>query len=92
LILEDLLSTEAVGDAVVSPDGKSIAMTSGGQIDLMPAEGGWPLVLTSSSGGKSGLSWSPDSRYIAYASPGSIGKVSVTTGEPTRLTHAYPAR
>ena len=91
LTLEDLLATEAVGDAVLSPDGKSIALTRGGQIDLMPAEGGWPVTLTTSTGGKSGLSWSPDSRYIAYASQGSIWKVSVTTGEPTRLTHSYPA-
>jgi dipeptidyl aminopeptidase/acylaminoacyl peptidase len=91
LTLEDLLSTEAVGDAVLSPDGKTIAMTRGGQIDLLPAEGGWPVTLTTSSDGKSGLSWSPDNRYIAYASQGSIWKVSVTTGEPTRLTHSYPA-
>jgi dipeptidyl aminopeptidase/acylaminoacyl peptidase len=91
LTLEDLLSTEAVADAVLSPDGKTMAMTRGGQIDLMLAEGGWPITLTTSSGGKSGLSWSPDSRYIAYASQGSIWKVSVTTGQPTRLTHSYPA-
>ena len=78
LTLEDLLSTEAVADAVLSPDGKTMAMTRGGQIDLMLAEGGWPITLTTSSGGKSGLSWSPDSRYIAYASQGSIWKVSVT--------------
>ena len=91
LTLDDLLSTEAIGDAVLSPDGKSIAMTRSGQIDLMPAEGGWPVVLTTSAGGKAGLSWSPDSRYIAYASQGSIWKVSVNTGEPVRLTHSYPA-
>jgi Tol biopolymer transport system component len=91
LTLEDLLSTEAVGDAVLTPDGKTIALTRGGQIDLTPAEGGWPVTLTTSPGGKSGLSWSPDSHYIAYASQGCIWKVSVITGEPTRLTHSYPA-
>lgn len=91
LTLEDLLFTDAIGDAVLSPDGKTIAMTHAGQIDLMPAEGGWPVTLTTSSGGKSGLSWSSDGRYIAYASQGSIWKVSVTTGESTQLTHSFPA-
>ena len=37
-----------------------------------PAEGGWPVTLTSSPGSKSGLNWSPDSRTLAYASEGSI--------------------
>lgn len=91
LTLEDLLSVEAIGEAALSPDGKTFAITRGGQIDLLPSDGGWPVTLTSSAGGKSGLNWSPDSRYIAYASQGSIWTVPAEGGRPNRLTHAYPA-
>src|ERR1700722_17376869 len=88
--LDDLLSVEAIGETVLSPDGKTFAMTRNGQIVLMPAEGGWPVTLTSSTGGKSGLSWSPDGRAIAFASQGGIWTVSVTGGAPKRLTNAVP--
>src|SRR5579871_6434671 len=91
MTLEDLLSVEAIGEAALSPDGKTFAITRGGQIDLLPSDGGWPITLTSSTGGKSGLNWSPDSRYIAYASQGSIWTVPVDGGQPKRLTNAFPA-
>jgi dipeptidyl aminopeptidase/acylaminoacyl peptidase len=90
LTLEDLLSAEPIGDAALSPDGKTFALTRAGQIDLLPADGGWPVTLTSSAGAKSGLNWSPDSRVIAYASQGSIWTVAIDGGPPKRLTHAYP--
>jgi hypothetical protein len=40
--LEDLVSVEPIGESVVSPDGKTFAMARGGQIVLMPSDGGWP--------------------------------------------------
>src|SRR5579862_8961218 len=86
--LEDLVSVEPIGETALSPDGKTFAMTRNGQIVLMPAEGGWPVTLTSSTGGKSGLSWSPDGRAIAFASQGGIWTVSVAGGAPRRLTSA----
>ena len=89
--VEYLLSAEGIGDAALSPDGKTFAITRGGQIVLMPSDGGWPVTLTSSTGAKAGLNWSPDSRYIAYASQGSIWSVPVEGGQPKRLTHASPA-
>ncbi len=88
--LDDLLSVEAIGETALSPDGKTFAMTRNGQIVLMPAEGGWPVTLTSSTGGKSGLSWSPDGRAIAFASQGGIWTVSIAGGTPHRLTNAVP--
>jgi dipeptidyl aminopeptidase/acylaminoacyl peptidase len=90
LTLDDLLSVEAVGETALSPDGKMFAITRSGQIALMPAEGGWPVTLTSTTGGKSGLSWSPDGRAIAFASQGGIWTVSVAGGAPKRLTNAVP--
>jgi hypothetical protein len=59
LTLDDLVSVEGIGETALSPDGKTFAMTRNGQIVLMPADGGWLVTLTSSTGGKSGLSWSP---------------------------------
>jgi dipeptidyl aminopeptidase/acylaminoacyl peptidase len=90
LTLEDLVSVEAIGETALSPDGKTFAMTRNGQIVLMPADGGWPVTLTSSTGGKSGLSWSPDGRMIAFASQGGIWTVPVVGGAPRRLTNAVP--
>jgi dipeptidyl aminopeptidase/acylaminoacyl peptidase len=90
LTLDDLVSVEAIGETVLSPDGKTFAMSRGGQIVLMPAEGGWPVTVTSTAGGKSGLSWSPDGRNIAFASQGGIWVVSASGGAPRRLTNAAP--
>ncbi len=90
LTLDDLLSVEPIGETALSPDGKTFAMARGGQIVLMPSEGGWLVTLTSTTGGKSGLSWSPDGRTIAYSSAGSIWTVAASGGSPKRLTHAYP--
>src|SRR5215470_2706741 len=82
LTLEDLQSVESVGETVLSPDGKTFAATRAGQIVLIPATGGWPVTLTSTTGGKSGLSWSPDSMHIAFAEMGSIWSVAVVGGQP----------
>jgi dipeptidyl aminopeptidase/acylaminoacyl peptidase len=90
LTLDDIVSIEGVGETALSPDGKTFAMTRGGQIVLMPAEGGWPATLTNTAGGKSGLSWSPDGRMIAFASNGGIWVVSANGGAPRRLTNAAP--
>lgn len=88
LTLQDLLSVEPIGESALSPDGKTIALTRAGQILLLPAEGGWPVPLTSTQGGKSGLAWSPDGKRIAFASQGSIWVVSAAGGTPRRLTNA----
>jgi dipeptidyl aminopeptidase/acylaminoacyl peptidase len=90
LTLEDLLSVEPIGETTLSPDGKTFAFARSGQIVLMPSEGGWPVTLTSTNGGKTGLSWSPDGRFLAFASGGSIWSVPVGGGSPKRLTHALP--
>ncbi|HML17568.1 MAG TPA: S9 family peptidase [Bryobacteraceae bacterium] len=90
LTLEDLVSAEPIGETALSPDGKTFAMTRNGQIVLMPSEGGWLQTLTSTAGGKSGLSWSPDGRTIAFANQGHIWVVSASGGAPRRLTDAAP--
>lgn len=90
LTLEDLLSVEPIGQTVLSPDGKTFAIARGGQIELMSSDGGWPVTLTSTAGGKSNLNWSFDGRRIAFVSQGSIWVVPAAGGAPRRLTNAAP--
>ena len=87
LTLEDLLSVQPIGDAALSPNGKTFALARDGQIELMSASGSWPVELTSTSGGKSGVAWSPDGTHLAYASQGSIWVVAASGGAPRRLTN-----
>jgi dipeptidyl aminopeptidase/acylaminoacyl peptidase len=88
LTLQDLVSTEPIGETILSPDGTTFAIVRNGQIDIMPSNGGWPQPLTTTLGGKAGLSWSTDGKKIAYASQGSIWVVPVSGGSPKRLTNA----
>ncbi len=88
LTLQDLLALEPIGETALSPDGKTVAFTHSGQIVLMSADGGWPVLLTSTQGPKTGIAWSPDGKHLAYASQGSIWVVSVSGGAPHRLTNA----
>lgn len=83
---EDLESVHEPIVPVLSPDGTKFAFIREGQILLLPASGGWPIVLTSAPGGKSEIAWSPDSRSLAYVADGSIWVVPVEGGPPKRLT------
>src|SRR4051812_48613913 len=76
--LNDILSVEPIGETALSPDGTKVALVREGQIQVMPAAGGWPVPLTSAPGNKNGLSWAPDGSKIAYSSSGSIWSVSVS--------------
>ena len=88
LTLQDLLAVEPIGESALSPDGQTIALTRSGQIVLLPAQGGWPVPLTSTQGSKTGLAWAPDGKRIAYAGQGSIWVVSASGGAPRRLSNA----
>jgi dipeptidyl aminopeptidase/acylaminoacyl peptidase len=90
LTLQDLLSTRPIGAFAVSPDGKTIALERDGQIALLPSDGGWPTTLTNTPGGKSGFSWSPDAKQIAYTNRDGIWVVNVADGASRRLTNAAP--
>lgn len=92
LTLQDILSPEGIGESALSPDGKTIALTRSGQIVLLPADGGWPVTLTSTQGNKSGLAWSPDGKELAFVSQGSIWVVPVSGGAPRRLTNTPPGK
>jgi dipeptidyl aminopeptidase/acylaminoacyl peptidase len=87
ITLEDLVSLHFLGEPVLSPDGKQFAFVRGGQIELLPADGGWPVTLTTSPGKKVELSWSPDSKTLAFVSLGSVWVVPVSGGKPTQITY-----
>ncbi len=76
----------SVNSAVVSPDGKTLAMvaTAAGQTQLWT----WPLdesateapqlrQVTSSAGGKASIQWSPDSKELWFLSGGRVQAVGV---------------
>ena len=75
---EDLYSIKFITDVAISPDDKKIAYVVQ-EIDsaknqyrsniwLMPLDGSPPFQLTASDGENKTPSWSPDSRYLAFAS------------------------
>jgi dipeptidyl aminopeptidase/acylaminoacyl peptidase len=90
LTLQDILPSEGIGETALSPDGKTLVFTRNEQIVLLPAEGGWPVTLTSTQGNKSGVAWSPDGKELAFVSQGGIWVVPAAGGAPRRLTNAPP--
>src|SRR5262245_30228236 len=90
ITLEDLVSAEGIAAPALSPAGREFAFTADGQIKLLPAEGGWPIALTTTAGGKNGLHWSADGKRLAFASQGGIWVVDAAGGPPRRLTN-HPA-
>jgi TolB protein len=78
-----------------SPDGKSIAFRSigvagNGRIRIAPADGGKDRPIVAVDSRLDPLSWSPDSKHIAYATEVGgnldIYTCDVATGETTRVT------
>jgi dipeptidyl aminopeptidase/acylaminoacyl peptidase len=69
--IDDLFVTRTIRGAVLSPDGKEIAVTTNmtGRTNLweMSSAGSWPVQLINSDDRQSDQLWSPDSRWIAYA-------------------------
>jgi dipeptidyl aminopeptidase/acylaminoacyl peptidase len=86
LTLEDLVEAQGVQAPTLSPDGQWFALPWQGQIVLTASQGGWPIPLTSTTGGKSGLDWSSDGGSLAFASGGAIWTVPSAGGQPVRLT------
>ena len=80
-----------IRDAVPSPDGERLAFTAMDRLWVSAADGSNPRRLTDSGASEHFPSWSPDGRWIAYATwedgVGAIHKVrSDGSGDPARLT------
>ncbi len=52
ITLEDLVSSEGIVAPALSSDGREFAFTADGQIKILPADGGWPVVLTTTPGAR----------------------------------------
>jgi dipeptidyl aminopeptidase/acylaminoacyl peptidase len=69
---EQLSLIRTTTECKISPDGKTVAFTSTitGATELwtVPAVGGWPSQLTNLNENLSDISWSPDGRWIFFAS------------------------
>lgn len=78
-------------DVKISPDGSRIAFCYRGDIYTVPADGGSAIRLTSQPDYESVPVWSPDGRYIAFATDrngnNDIYIIPSTGGQPRRLTY-----
>ena len=74
----------------ISPDGKTVAFVYQGDIWLVPATGGEALQLTTNPAHDTEPVWSPDGKYVIFASyregQKDIWAVSAEGGKPKRLT------
>lgn len=74
----------------ISPDGRQIAISFGGDLWVVPTEGGRAIHLTTHEGYERSPVWSPDGRRIAFASDRhgqfDVFVMDATGGAATRLT------
>ncbi len=102
---EQLSLIRDTAESRISPDGKTVAFTSTitGAVELwtVPAAGGWPRQLSNLGEHVSDIDWSPDGRWLVFASdyggnerrdlyrvPGAGGAVEKLTD--TRLSESEP--
>ncbi|MEZ0540279.1 S41 family peptidase [Fibrella arboris] len=81
----------AFAEPTLSPDGNEIAFVSGGDIWTVPAAGGEARLLVAHADNESRPLYSPDGKYLAFASTrsgnGDIYLLTLETGDLRRLTH-----
>lgn len=89
LTINDLLavSPRTGAQGVLSPDGKYFAELDAGQIVVVPSGSGTRHAVTASTGVKSEVSWSLDSKQLAYISQGDVWAAPLAGGVERRLTH-----
>jgi dipeptidyl aminopeptidase/acylaminoacyl peptidase len=97
LSIAQLYNSRAIGDAVFSPDGKTIAFVDNlsGRRNLwtVPSDGGWPIQLTVSDERQAEPAWSPDGKWIAFTQDHEgdeqwdVLLVATASGEIVNLTH-----
>jgi TolB protein len=84
------------GDPAFSPDGKTIAYSSGdadsGSLQTVPAAGGTPTTLLTSPSPPVTPVWSPDGTQIAYIDGNSLKTIAAAGGTPVVLVKALPGR
>jgi Tol biopolymer transport system component len=64
---DEQLTVTQIRDAVVSPDGKKLAFTALNRLYYQDLPNGTPVRLTEMDYTQANLTWSPDSKWIAFA-------------------------
>ena len=85
---ESLYSTRDELQAAVSPDGRWIVYTSGespGALWLRAIDSEEPRKLAGTEDADVGAFWSPDSRFIGFATSGQLKKIAIQGGPPIVL-------
>ena len=79
---------QANNSLALSPDGRYLALASGGRLFLRAMDS---LALTPVAGSEGGASpeWSPDGRHIAFLAQGKLKRVDVRTGSVLVLADAH---
>jgi len=100
--VDELLSLKRVGSPAISPDGRQVAYTVREtdwddnayetQIWIVPAAGGEPRQITRGDKAGSSPAWSPDGRWLAFATDRGakrqVYRIDPTGGEAEALTSA----
>jgi dipeptidyl aminopeptidase/acylaminoacyl peptidase len=92
----DLAKIRRVGDAQLSPDGRTIAFTIGDvnvaenrtltQVYTIPVAGGTPRQLTRGTSSNSSPRWSPDGKKIAFTTVGQIWTMDADGDDKKQIT------
>jgi Tol biopolymer transport system component len=80
----DASSSVGVITVGVTPDGKSILVEDGTNLDLIPASGGSPAVISGTDGATAG-SVSPDGKTVVFATTTGVFTVPIGGGSPTTI-------
>ncbi|MCP5109246.1 MAG: hypothetical protein GY953_00260, partial [bacterium] len=80
----------SVSSPVISPNGRHIAYNSDNTVRVRDLDQEDPRALSTTAGAREKVFWSPDSRWIGYATTTELRKVPVEGGRPIRLC-ALPA-
>ena len=93
---DDLMKIRRVGDAQLSPDGRTVAYTVGdvdkaanrtvSQIYTVAVDGGSPKQITQDAKSSSAPRWSPDGKRLAYTTLGQIWTMDINGDNRQQVT------
>ena len=84
-----LRGTEDGRHPAISPNGQEVAFDRGGEIRVVPLQGGVPRTLI--EGGKAQPAWSPDGAWIYYRDGQGLKRIPAAGGEEEIITEVNPA-